>query len=308
MANDPNNNSVCWSGGDYYTSAYIMAASKTTDGGVTWLRYNLSSGSGATYCIAVDPSSSNVVYAGGYESSACAVYKTTNGGTSWSKLTATGLTGYVYDLAIDPASTNTLYAGTASSVFKSTNGGANWSSTGFSGGRTNALIIDPDNNSIIYAGTYTNGVYCSTDGGSFWTQMNDGLGELTINRLGINPGVYLFAGTDGASMWRWSLQVGIEETQQEPAARLVLFAHPNPAKINTTIHYVLPGETSVDLAIFDIQGRLVRELVQGEQNAGTHAVQWDGLDDQHKHVAAGIYFYKLTTEYESAINKLVLIR
>lgn len=307
MANDPNNNSVCWSGGDNYTPAF-MVASKSTNGGVTWTRYNLASGTGATYCIAVDPANSDIVYAGGYESSAGAIYKTANGGTSWTKLTATGLSGYVYDLAIDPVSTNTLYAGTGNSVFKSTNGGMNWSSTSFSGGRTNALIIDPDDNNTIYAGTYTNGVYCTTNGGSSWIQMNDGLDELTINRLGINPGVYLFAGTDGASMWRWSLQVGVEESQQDPAMRLTLYARPNPVKTSTVIEYALPHKTGIELVIFDIQGRLVRKLAHGVQNPGMHSVYWDGFDEQHNNVAAGVYFYALITEHESVINKLILIR
>lgn len=308
MTRDPNSNSVYWSCGDWYTgSIYIMAASKTTDAGTSWIRYNLSSGSGDTYCVALDPSNSNIVYAGGSESNTPAIYKTTNAGSSWSKLTATGLSGYVYDLAIDPISTNTLYAGTANGVYKSTNSGTNWSSTGFSGSRTNALIIDPDDNSVIYAGTYSNGVYRSTNAGGSWTQMNDGLDELTINRMGINPGVYLFAGTDGASMFRWSLQVGVEESQN-PETRLVLFAYPNPAKTNTTIQYALSRETAVDLAIFDIQGRLVRELIQGEQSAGMHTVFWDGHDEQKNLVAAGVYFYKLTTGYESAIGKLILVK
>jgi len=309
MTRDPNSNSVYWSCGDYYTgSIYAMAASKTTDAGVTWIRYSLSPGTGDAYCIAVDPSNSNIVYVGGYESSVGVVYKTTSGGSSWSKLTATGLSGYVYDLTIDPLSTSTLYAGTASNVYKSINGGASWSSTGLSGGRTNALIIDPDNNDIIYAGTYSNGVYRSTNGGSTWSQMNDGLGSLTINRMGINPGEYLFAGTNGTSMYRWSLQVGVEESRKDPATRLVLFAYPNPAKINTTIQYFLPRETAVDLAIFDAQGRFVRELIQGEQSVGMHSVFWDGYDEQNNLAAAGVYFYKLTTGYESVINKLILVK
>lgn len=309
MARDPNNNSVYWSCGDYYTgSIYVMAASKTIDAGVTWIRYSLSSGSGDTYCVALDPSNSNIVYAGGYESSAPAIYKTTNAGSSWSKLTATGLSGYVYDLAIDPISTNTLYAGTGSGVYKSTNSGVNWSSTGFSGSRTNALIIDPDDNSVIYAGTYTNGVYRSTNSGGSWTQMNDGLDELTINRLGINPGVYLYAGTDGASMYRWSLQVGVEEAKENFEAGFVLFARPNPATRKTTIQYGLPKETRVSLGIYDIQGRLVKILVQGVQSAGLHAVQWDGFDEQNHTAGAGVYFFILATEQETTIRKLILVR
>lgn len=309
MTRDPNSNSVYWSCGDYYTgSLYVMAASKTTDAGVTWIRYSLSPGTGCAYCVAVDPSNSNIIYAGGYESSAGAVYKTTNTGSSWSKLTATGLSGYVYDLAIDPLSTNMLYAGTSNGVYKSNNAGINWSSTGFSGGRTNALIIDPADNNTIYAGTYNNGVYCSTNSGGSWTQMNDGLDELTINRLGINPGVYLYAGTDGASTCRWPLQVGVEEAKENLDTGFILFAYPNPAARNTTIQYGLPKATSVNLAIYDIQGRLVKTLVHGRQRAGLHVVQWDGSDKQNHTAGAGVYFFMLSAEQETMIRKLILMK
>jgi hypothetical protein len=79
MANDPDNSSVCWSGGDYYASgAYVMAASKTTDNGATWIRYQLGTASGVTRSLAVNPLNNNIVYAGGNENSAPRIYRTTN--------------------------------------------------------------------------------------------------------------------------------------------------------------------------------------------------------------------------------------
>lgn len=285
-----------------------MSASKSTDGGTSWTRYNLSSLTGDTYVVRVDPTSSNVVYAGGVENSATAIYKTINGGTSWNKLTASGLSGTVYDIAIDPTNTNILYAGTSSGVYRSTNGGTNWSSAGMSGGRTNAVLLDPDDHTDVYAGTYSNGVYYSSNSGATWTQMNTGLGELNVNRLGINPGVYLFAGTNGKSVYRWSLQVGVEEEKEHQATSPMLYAFPNPASRNSAFTYTITQNDLVDLSVFDIQGRLVKTLVNGVQNPGTHTVTWDGLDNSNNHVAAGVYFCKLTTADQEAIEKLVLMR
>jgi hypothetical protein len=285
-----------------------MAVSKSTNGGTSWTRYNLSTGTGDTYVVRVDPTNSNVVYAGGVESSACAIYKTINGGTSWNKLSATGLSGTVYDIAIDPTNTNILYAGTSSGVYRSTNGGTNWSNTGMGGGRANAVLLDPDDHTDVYAGTYSNGVYYSSNSGSSWTTMNTGLGEMNINRLGINPGVYLFAGTNGRSMYRWSLQVGVEEDSEQRVDQRILYAFPNPASRNTSFTYSILQEGDVQLCVYDIQGRCVKTLVHGVQNAGTHCVAWDGMDESNHHVAAGVYFCKLITADHVAIEKLVLMR
>lgn len=309
MANDPNNSSVCWSGGDYYaTSVYVMGASKTTDNGATWVRYQLGTASGVTRAIAVDPLNSNIVYAGGYESSAPKIYRTTNSGTSWSAHSVSGISGNIYSLAIDPMNGNIMYTGTTSGVYKTTNGGTNWSSTGMSGGQTNVLLIDPDDQTVVYAGTNSNGVYKSTNSGGSWTQMNEGLASLAINCLGINPGIYLFAASNGGSMYRWSLQIGINEEEEHTAGRAMFYALPNPATQRTTIHYSLDNCGIVDLTVYDIQGRLVKILVSEMQPAGMHNVLWDGCDEVQRLVAAGVYFCRLSTVDRVEVEKLILTR
>lgn len=309
MANDPDNSLVCWSGGDYYaTSVYVMGASKTTDGGTNWIRYQLGTVSGVTRAIVVNALNSDIVYAGGYESSAPKIYRTTNGGTSWSAHSTSGISGNIYSMAIDPMNGNILYAGTTSGLYKTTNGGTNWSSTGMTGGQTNAIVLDPDDHTVIYAGTNSNGVYKSTNSGSSWTQMNEGLVSLAINCLGINPGMYLFAGSNGGSMYRWSLCIGVEEEKRQVAEGDLVNALPNPAKQQTTIHYVLENSGSVDCAVYDIQGRLVKKLVSATQPAGNHSVMWDGCDAENRPVAAGVYFCRFLTVDRAEVEKLILTR
>jgi hypothetical protein len=174
-----------------------MAVSKTTNSGGDWTRYTFSS-NGYTYALAVDPSNSDIVYAGGDPR----LYKTTNGGLNWLEVDA-GLSGHVSCLAIDPNTTTTLYAGTSDGVFKSINSATTWNNTGCA--EVTTILIDPNNTNIIYAGT-NSGVYKSTAGGGNWTVMNDGLGDALITCLGINPELYLFAGTKGSAMYRWDLR------------------------------------------------------------------------------------------------------
>lgn len=303
--NDPSNNSVYWSGGRYYTGGvYIMSVSKTTNSGNSWTRYELSSSAGWTYAIVVDPSNSDIVYAGGEDNSVGAIYKTVNGGTTWLNISS-GISGYVYDLAIDLTSTSTIYAATANGVYKSVNGGSNWAYTGCTNAR--ALLIDPDDASVIYAGTYS-GVYKSTNGGGDWSAMNDGLDDTQINCLGINPNEYLFCGTEGGGMFRWEIEAGIEEGSGAAQHALHFTASPNPINQKAVFTYQLPYDTRVKISVYDIQGRCVRTLLNETRAAGIHTIQWDGADDNNAELPSGIYFGRITTDDDTYIQKLIVVR
>jgi photosystem II stability/assembly factor-like uncharacterized protein len=118
----------------------------------------------AVSALAIDPTTPTTVYAG---TSGGGVFKSTDGGNSWSAANV-GLTALdVRALAIDPQNPTTLYAGTYSSagisgdtVFKSTDGGASWNRVGMFGSSewwvslgatTQALAIDPQNPTVLYA-------------------------------------------------------------------------------------------------------------------------------------------------------------
>lgn len=71
--------------------------------------------------------------------------------------------------------------------------------------------------------------------------------------------------------------------------------HPNPFPGSTMLSFSLAKGEHVRLSVYDSQGRHIRTLVDGELNAGTHAVPWDGRDDGGRHVASGIYRYAVHT-------------
>ncbi|RMF62199.1 MAG: choice-of-anchor D domain-containing protein, partial [Calditrichaeota bacterium] len=69
---------------------------------------------------------------------------------------------------------------------------------------------------------------------------------------------------------------------------------PNPFNPTTQIDYELPARANVTLAIYDIRGRLVRRLLDGEDKpSGTHSVFWDGKDASGNSVSSGVYFYAI---------------
>ena len=83
---------------------------------------------------------------------------------------------------------------------------------------------------------------------------------------------------------------------------------PNPFATRTTIVFDLALRAPVTLRLYNAAGRLVRTLATGEEMApGSHAVEWDGVDDGGARVGAGIYFTQLTAGTEKATRRIVAV-
>jgi hypothetical protein len=83
---------------------------------------------------------------------------------------------------------------------------------------------------------------------------------------------------------------------------------PNPFALDTRIAFALPEAAAVDLRVYNVQGRLVRTLVNERVPAGRHVASWDGTDEAGSRVSSGIYFYRIATEGNRAERKMVLLK
>jgi len=101
--------------------------------------------------------------------------------------------------------------------------------------------------------------------------------------------------------------VGVEEDTSPAANRLLLEAHPNPARAHSTVSYSLTNEGAVTLAIYDVSGRLVKSLVSGYQRPDVYSIVWNGKDDNNRKVAPGVYFYVLKTNGDHVSKKIVMM-
>lgn len=81
-------------------------------------------------------------------------------------------------------------------------------------------------------------------------------------------------------------------------------AAPNPFHDETVLRFVIPRATPVRLEICDVQGRVVRQLIDASVSPGTAEAVWDGRDDRGRPVAAGIYYSRLSTDAGHATRKL----
>jgi hypothetical protein len=126
----------------------------------------------------------------------------------------------------------------------------------------------------------------------------------------LNSGSVVEAGIDDFSVKFLNCEnTGVAEEVTVPSTHVLRANAPNPFSQNTLIRYELPHSEVVSLAVYDISGRVVRGLVNGEpRGAGPHVVPWDGRDDAGQQVASGVYFYRLESGEKTLTRKMILVR
>jgi len=193
------------------------------------------------------------------------VYLSTNRGASWN-YHSVNATAYTYVLAFGAG--QSLYAGTYQGVFESTDGGSSWTAAGDSGMTTNtvlALNIAPDGS--LLAGTYRGGVYKS-------------------KQTAFPPVVE-----------------GVEPEGKLPLSMSLAQNYPNPFNPSTRFEFHTAGREMVSLRVFDLLGREVATIIDGEVSPGMHDVLWDA-----RGIASGTYFYRLQTRASTLIRKLMIMK
>ena len=124
---------------------------------------------------------------------------------------------------------------------------------------------------------------------------------------------------DGTKVWQYSPPGEVHRAQRywttvtaagESRARLKAAAgnFPNPFNPHTTITFELADPGPVQLQVFDVSGKLVTSLVDGELESGRHDIQWTGVDDADRPVSSGVYFYRVTAPGFSQRGKMVLAK
>jgi hypothetical protein len=93
------------------------------------------------------------------------------------------------------------------------------------------------------------------------------------------------------------VQVGIAQEPSQVFNDIAnnLHAYPSPFHNTIQIQFQVRQDGPITLSVYDISGRLVRNLLSGNLKSGNYVVRWDGYDDKKIKVAKGIYFYRLET-------------
>lgn len=122
-------------------------------------------------------------------------------------------------------------------------------------------------------------------------------GTLIINHTGSSSPdtIYLSGvGTPDMNVVDHGLQPDVFRLEQN---------YPNPFNPTTQISFQLAKAGAVSLQVFDIQGRLVRNLIQENMNIGRYSVEFDGSD-----LSSGVYLYRLNAPGFSEMHKMILLK
>ena len=92
------------------------------------------------------------------------------------------------------------------------------------------------------------------------------------------------------------------------ASSFRITAYPNPFNPQTTIAWELPTNGPLRVDIFDVSGRLVRNLWNEETEAGPGSVIWNGRDESGRHAGDGVYCARVISAVESRTSKITMVK
>ncbi len=101
----------------------------------------------------------------------------------------------------------------------------------------------------------------------------------------------------------------------EPTVPSTMALHqnfPNPFNPNTTIQFEIPfpgkQKVNVELRIYNLQGELIRTLINEKKEPGIYQIQWNGLDESGSKAATGIYLYQFRAGEFDATKRMILLK
>jgi len=296
-------------GGGIYCWSSSPSLENVTISGNTASGY-VSSYGGGIYCWSSSPSLANVTISGNTADYSGGIYCSSNSSPSLLNCILWDDTPQeiYFSSSGDPNSITVSYSdveGGEAGIVTNDNGTANW------------LEGNIDADPVFVSGPLSDYHLCPftpspcIDAGNPDPQYNDPENPLipgyamwpALGTIRNDMGVY---GGPGTEVWATS----IEEDRKDflPISFSLKQNYPNPFRAKTDIQFILPKSTQVSIKIYDVAGRLVKTLVDGEKSAGSHKAYWDGTDQHAQRVSTGIYFCKFSAGDFNTVKKMILLR
>ncbi len=159
--------------------------------------------------------------------------------------------------------------------------------------------------------TTDSGVYYTGDEGLSWTKIPESdLFSLSSRAVAIDQYGKVYMGTTNNGLWQLEDGVNVESGDRIslPNRFILEPSFPNPFNASVMITFQIPEEQEVRLAIFDLQGRLVRVLTNGWLARGRYHVSWNGADSFSSPVASGTYFVVLSSAGHCAVQRIIHLK
>jgi hypothetical protein len=107
-----------------------------------------------------------------------------------------------------------------------------------------------------------------------------------------------------------SYLVGTLATEDEanPKGFELIGNYPNPFNPVTNISYSMDNVSDVSITVYDIRGKVVKNLFMGKVTPGQHSVSWNGTNDLAQPLPSGIYLYRLQSNESIFTSKMMLLK
>jgi hypothetical protein len=151
------------------------------------------------------------------------------------------------------------------------------------------------------SGSATLAITAAVDVGTADSTISNGAALTALDQTDANPA------NDSASVDITVEQVvsALLQTPFTPSSFSLSGGRPNPFHEATWIQFDVAAPVDVDLAVYDVSGRLVAALVHQSMPAGRFLASWDGRDGTGRRVSTGVYFVRLQAGSFSAVRKAV---
>jgi len=138
----------------------------------------------------------------------------------------------------------------------------------------------------------------------------------TVEEIPGDDGTMIFRLTRGDANNECVMELKIKVDEDESAAKKAELPegyelsqnYPNPFNPSTQIAYSLPQAEHVTIEIFNINGRLIKTLVDKMMPAGDHTVEWNATNEIGDRVSSGVYLYRFSAGEISQSKKMTLVK
>ena len=158
-----------------------------------------------------------------------------------------------------------------------------------------SLMTGGNSGSVIISGDHSNSL--------LWEKINNG--QMPPNGQLSSSNIDLIAA--------WIDEGALEElnTKNNNALPEIFTLHqnyPNPFNPATNLDYEIPEDAMVNITVFDMMGKVVRTLVNGQQSAGYKTLQWNATSNSGQPISAGLYIYTIQAGEFSQTRKMILLK
>jgi photosystem II stability/assembly factor-like uncharacterized protein len=280
----------------------------TSDGGQTWIDQTPGIINGLSAVSFVDSLTGWAAGGGGSTIDYGMILHTSNGGQDWvvqrqhPELELYDLefvdSQFGWAVGYDPV--------TEAGIIHTTDGGLTWSGQ-YGAGGLDIHFVDRQHGWAVWLFGH---IYHTSDGGQNWLRQKSYTSMGLVNIKFLNQSEGWIVGDWGTILHTTSGGItAIPRSPNLPAVAEKFFLYPNypnPFNSGTAIRFeILSTRSTVTLSIFDILGKRVINLFDGELPTGNHEIKWEGKNESEREVSSGIYFYYIKVDGYKQVRKML---